>query len=70
MQLRPRQEQNEDNDTNIVTEYAYDEAGNQVAVTNTYGRTTSYEYDDANRLIRTIDPAGNESTNEYDEAGT
>ena len=65
----PAEDQNEDNQINIVTEYAYDEAGNQLSITDTYGRTTTYEYDDANRLIRTIDPAGNESTSEYDEAG-
>jgi len=65
----PAEEQNEDDQINIVTEYAYDEAGNQVAVTDTFGRTTTYEYADSNRLTRTIDPAGNESTNAYDEAG-
>jgi YD repeat-containing protein len=65
----PAEEQNEDDQINIVTEYGYDEAGNQVSVIDTFGRTTTYEYDDANRLIRTIDPVGNESTNAYDGAG-
>jgi RHS repeat-associated protein len=65
----PAEEQNEDGQINIVTQYAYDEAGNRISVTDTFGRTTAYEYDDANRLIRTIDPAGNETTTEYDEAG-
>jgi RHS repeat-associated protein len=65
----PSSGQNEDDDTNIITEYAYDEIGNQVAVTDTYGRITHSEYDDAGRLIRTTDPAGNETVNTYDEAG-
>jgi RHS repeat-associated protein len=65
----PDEDQNGDDEYNTVTEYAYDEVGNQVAVIDTYGRITHYEYDDAGRMIRTTDPAGNESVNDYDEAG-
>jgi YD repeat-containing protein len=55
--------QNDQNLYNIVTEYEYDVRGNQIAVTDTYGRTTQYVYDDADRLLQTIDPAGNTTTN-------
>jgi len=65
----PDEDPNGDNEYNIVTEYAYDQVGQQVAVTDTYGRITHYEYDDAGRLIRTADPAGNETFNAYDESG-
>ena len=61
--------QNDQNLYNIVTEYEYDLRGNQIAVTDTYGRTTLYVYDDADRLLQTIDPAGNTTTNTYDAAG-
>jgi YD repeat-containing protein len=61
--------QNDENDFNIVTEYAYDAVGNQIVVTDTFGLTTTYEYDDANRLVRTTDPGGNVTNNTYDAAG-
>ena len=61
--------QNDQNQFNIVTEYAYDPIGNQIAVTDTFGRVTQFEYDAANRLIRTVDPAGNAGTNTYNAAG-
>jgi RHS repeat-associated protein len=62
-------DQNEDNTWNIATEYEYDFAGNQIAVTDTLGRTTQYAYDDADRLIKVIDPDANETTYTYNEAG-
>jgi len=43
--------QNEDDVYNIVTEYGYDEAGNQVTVTDTLARVTRTEYDELNRPI-------------------
>ncbi|HKJ38570.1 MAG TPA: SBBP repeat-containing protein [Anaerolineales bacterium] len=61
--------QNDQDLYNIMTEYAYDVRGNQIAVTDTFGRTTQYVYDDADRLLQTIDPAGNTTTNTYDAAG-
>ena len=64
--LRP---QNDENEYNIVTEYEYDEVGNQVTIIDTFGFETHYEYDDANRLVTTRDFLGNETTNAYDEAG-
>jgi len=39
---------------NLVTEYEYDGAGRQVAMTDTLGHVTRSEYDGAGRLIRTI----------------
>ncbi len=64
--LRP---QNDDNQYNIVTTYAYDVRGNQIAVTDTYTNTTQYIYNDAGLLINTIDPLGHTITNTYNEAG-
>ncbi len=65
----PAKTQNEDNQWNIVTTYAYDVRGNQISITDTLGRVTQYEYDDADRLTKTIDPAGNETTSTYNAAG-
>ncbi len=64
--LRP---QNDENQYNIVTTYAYDVRGNQIAVTDTYTHTTQYIYNDAGLLVNTIDPIGNIITNTYNEAG-
>jgi len=61
--------QNEENIWNIVTEYEYDARGNQVSVTDTYGKTTTYEYDLSGRLVKTTDPAGNITVSTYDDAG-
>lgn len=61
--------QNDENQYNIVTEYEYDARGNQIAVTDTYGRTTQYVYDEAARLIQMIDPVGNTTSSTYNEAG-
>jgi RHS repeat-associated protein len=60
---------NADNEWNIVTEYEYDAAGNQILVRDTLNRETRYEYDNAGRLIKTIDPELHETKSEYDEAG-
>ena len=65
----PARPQNAENQYNLVTTYAYDVRGNQVAVTDTLGYTTHYEYDEADHLVRTIDAAGNVTTNVYDVAG-
>jgi len=54
---------------NIVTEYVYDEVGNQVEVIDTYGNITQYQYDNTNRLIRSIDAQGNITESIYDEVG-
>jgi RHS repeat-associated protein len=60
---------NQDNEWNIVTEYAYDVRGNRISVTDTYNHVTSYEYNDADQLVKEIDSDGNETTNAYDAAG-
>ena len=61
--------QNFDGMYNIVTEYVYDEVGNQVEVIDTYGNITQNVYDNTNRLIRTIDAQGNITENIYDVEG-
>ena len=61
--------QNDENQYNIVTEYQYDDRGNQNAVIDTYGRSTQYVYDAAGRLTQTIDFETNTVTNTYNEAG-
>jgi len=65
----PGRPKNDENQYNIVTEYAYDEVGNQVSVTDTYGVRTRYDYDADGRLIRTVDAWGHEINNHYDDAG-
>lgn len=65
----PNKLQNEDNVWNITTSYEYDFAGNQTAVTDTFGRITQYEYNAADRLIKVTDTDGNETSNTYNEAG-
>jgi len=47
-------DQNEDNQYNLVTEYQYDQAGNQIAVTDTYGVITRTYYDEANRPVTVV----------------
>ena len=54
---------------NIITSYTYDDAGRQISVTDTLGRTTQYEYDAAGHVVKTTDPLGNASTSTYNEAG-
>ena len=46
--------QNYQNEYNLITEYVYDAAGNQVATIDTLGRETRTEYDALNRVERTI----------------
>jgi RHS repeat-associated protein len=46
--------QNYLNEYNLVIEYEYDEAGNQVVVRDTLNRETRTEYDELNRVERTI----------------
>jgi RHS repeat-associated protein len=65
----PTRPQNDQSQYNIVTEYTYDQRGNQTSVKDTYGRSTTYTYDNAGRLLTTTDPAGNVTTNAYDAAG-
>ncbi len=65
----PGRPQNDENQYNIVTEYYYDQRGNQLWVMDTYGRRTYSEYDADDHLIRTIDVQGHETTNAYDDTG-
>jgi RHS repeat-associated protein/uncharacterized repeat protein (TIGR01451 family) len=77
----PGQPQSYQNEYNLVTEFAYDAVGNQVAVTDTIGLVTKYEYDELGRVTRVIanygdgvyDPAHSDedvtATYTYDAAG-
>lgn len=47
----PDRPQNDAGQYNIITKYAYDEAGNQIAVIDTFGRITRTYYDGANRPV-------------------
>ncbi|MBC7250155.1 MAG: PKD domain-containing protein [Anaerolineae bacterium] len=47
----PTRGQNAENQYNIITEYGYDEVGNQAWVTDTLGHVTRTEYDELNRPI-------------------
>ena len=60
--------QNDQNEYNIVTQYAYDEVGNRTSVTDTYSNTTTYTYDN-NRLLTVTDPDLNTTTHVYDVNG-
>lgn len=61
--------QNDQDEYNIVTEYAYDEVGNRTSVTDTYGNTTTYTYDNNNRLLTVTDSDLNTTTHVYDVNG-
>jgi len=65
----PNRPQNDENQYNIVTTYAYNVRGNQVSITDTYGHVTHNEYDDADHLVRTVDAAGHATTYTYDSQG-
>jgi RHS repeat-associated protein len=52
--------------TPLVTEFAYDELGNQISQTDALGRVTRYEYDNAGRRILRKLPAGQSETFAYD----
>lgn len=65
----PARPQNDLNEYNIVTDYAYDGAGNLVTVTDTLGRATQYQYDAADRLTGVIQPLSTTTSFAYDAAG-
>lgn len=52
----------------VVTETAYDAAGNVASTKDPLGRVTTNEYDGRGRLKKTIDPAGNTVEYEYDDS--
>jgi YD repeat-containing protein len=45
-----------DQETNVVTEYAYDKNGNRLSILDGNQHTTNFLYDELNRLIRETDP--------------
>jgi RHS repeat-associated protein len=52
-----------------TTEYAYDDAGHLVSLTDAMGNRWRYEYDLRGLRVRTVDPDAGTSTYEYDDAG-
>ena len=53
----------------LITEFAYDAAGNLTEVKDAEGRASRYEYDLTGRLIRLIDALGNATELSYDANG-
>lgn len=58
-----------DEETNIRTEYTYDENGNLLTITDGNGHVSSFEYDELNRLTNESDPLGNSWVYGYDAVG-
>jgi RHS repeat-associated protein len=53
----------------LVTRYAYDDAGNKLRQIDALGRITAWEYDAMGRQIRRILPGGQSESMQYDAAG-
>lgn len=58
-----------DHETNVRTEYAYDQNGNRLSITDGNGHTTTFAYDALNRLISETDPLGHTWSYTYDSVG-
>ena len=58
-----------DDETNVRTEYTYDENGNRLTITDGRGEITTFTYDELNRLLTETDALGNTWSYAYNELG-
>jgi len=58
-----------DAQTNVRTEYTYDENGNRLSLRDANGHTTNFIYDELNRLTRETDPLNHNTQYGYDPVG-
>lgn len=58
-----------DSQTNVRTEYTYDQNGNRLTIRDGNGHTTIFTYDDLNRLLSESDPLNHTWQYSYDAAG-
>jgi RHS repeat-associated protein len=57
------------NETNVRTEYTYDQNGNRLTIKDGNGHITTFVYDALNRLTSETDPLGHTSAYAYDSIG-
>ncbi len=58
-----------DYQTNVCTEYTYDENGNRLTIKDGNHHVTNFAYDELNRLIRETDPLIHATQYDYDSVG-
>lgn len=56
-------------DEDLITQYEYDQAGNQKKIIDPLSRETLYSYDALNRVITITNPLSGATTYDYDPAG-
>jgi YD repeat-containing protein len=58
-----------DSETNVRTEYTYDENGDRLSILDGNGHLTTFTYDALNRLLTETDPLNHTWTYAYDDVG-